>query len=247
MTTQAMILAAGTGSRLLGETADKPKALVDLHGKTLLQHTIEKLRHEGVTDIVVNTHHFPEKIKAFISENDFGVKIIISDESKQLLDTGGALKKAAGLFAADKPVIIHNVDIISSISLKKLAEFHRRSGALATVAVRRRQTQRYLRFDTRDNRLTGWVNKKTGEEKVSISNRFNHSTEMAFSGIHIVSPEIFRLMPKDEDTFSVIDLYLELAKTHLINGYFDESDVWIDLGKPDALAQARQSNPFANP
>jgi NDP-sugar pyrophosphorylase family protein len=162
---KAMIFAAGLGTRLLNETSNKPKALVEVGGKTLLQHTIEKLKNEGVTEIVVNVHHFSEKIKTFLNENDFGIKIHISDETEKLLDTGGGLKKATAFFTGNEPVIIHNVDIINNLSLKKTAEFHKKSGALATVVVRKRQTQRYLKFDA-DNRLVGWINKKNGETKV---------------------------------------------------------------------------------
>ena len=235
---KALILAAGLGTRLLNETSDKPKALVEIGGKTLLQLTIEKLKNEGITEIVVNVHHFSEKIKTFLNEHDFGVQIHVSDESEKLLDTGGGLKKAAVFFTENEPVLIHNVDIISSLSLKELAEFHEESGALATVAVRRRQTQRCLKFDA-DNRLVGWINKQNGETKISVRENFENAAEMAFSGIHIVQPEIFKLMPK-EDKFSIIDLYLELAKTHVIKGYIDNSDVWTDLGKPEELAKARQ-------
>ena len=235
---KAMIFVAGLGTRLLNETSNKPKALVEVGGKTLLQHTIEKLKNEGVTEIVVNVHHFSEKIKTFLNENDFGIKIHISDETEKLLDTGGGLKKAAAFFTENEPVIIHNVDIINNLSLKKTAEFHKKSGVLATVVVRKRQTQRYLKFDA-DNRLVGWINKKNGETKISVRENFEDAAEMAFSGIHIVQPEIFKLMP-EEDKFSIVDLYLELAKTHTIKGYFDNSEVWMDLGKPEELAKARQ-------
>ena len=235
---KAMIFAAGLGTRLLNETSDKPKALVEIGSKTLLQCVIEKLKNEGITEIVVNVHHFSEKIKTFLNENDFGVKIYISDESEKLLDTGGGLKKAATFLTGNEPIIVYNVDIISNISLKKLAEFHKTSGALATVVVSKRQTQRYLKFDS-DNCLVGWINKKNGETKISVYEKFDGATEMAFSGIHIVQPEIFKLMPQ-EDKFSIIDLYLELAKTHVIKGYLDNSDIWMDLGKPEELAKARQ-------
>lgn len=236
---KAMIFAAGLGTRLLNETSNKPKALVEIGGKTLLQHTIEKLKNGGVTEIVVNIHHFAGEMRIFLKENDFRIKIHISDESEKLLDTGGALKKAAGFFAGTgESVIIHNVDIISNISLGALAAFHQKSGALATLAVRKRQTQRYLKFND-DNRLVGWVNKKSGEARISIGEDFENASEMAFSGIHIIQPEIFRLMPP-EDKFSIVDLYLELAKTHQIKGYIDNSDVWMDLGKPEELAKARR-------
>ena len=235
-----MIFAAGLGTRLLSETSDKPKALVEINGKTLLQRTIEKLKNEGITEIVINVHHFSEKIKTFLKENDFGIQIYVSDENEKLLDTGGGLKKAAAFFTGNEPILIHNVDIISDFSLKKLTEFHEKTGALATLVVRKRKSQRYLKFDA-NNRLAGWINKKNGETKISVRENFEDAVEVAFSGIHIVQPEILTLMP-EEDKFSIIDLYIELAKTHVIESYLDNSEVWMDLGKPEELAKARREN-----
>ena len=233
-----MIFAAGFGTRLLDETSDRPKALVEIGGKTLLQHAIEKLKNEGVSEIVVNVHHFAKLVINFLSENDFGIPIHISDESGKLLDTGGGLKKAAHFFAGNSPVLIYNVDVLSNLNLKLLKNEHLKSGALATLVVRNRTTQRYFKFDN-EKRLVGWLNKKTGETKISIPDNFESSTEMAFSGIHIVQPELFRLMPA-EDRFPIINVYLELAKTYVIKGYFDDSDLWMDVGKPEQLAEARR-------
>ena len=233
-----MIFAAGLGTRLLNETAEKPKALVEVGNKTLLQLAIEKLVNSGVNEIVVNVHHFSEQVKNFISEHDFEVPVLISDESDKLLDTGGGLKKAGVFLKGKSPILIYNVDIISDINLSKVINDHYVSGALATVVVRDRETQRYLKFND-DKKLVGWINKKTDEIKISAPENFEKSVEMAFSGIHIINPEIFDYMP-DEERFSIIDLYLELAKTQLIRGYFDNSKVWIDVGKPDQLQKARQ-------
>lgn len=233
-----MVFAAGLGSRLLDETADKPKALVEIGGKTLLQYAIEKLKNEGISEVVVNVHHFSQSVIDFISKNKFDIPVHISDESAKLLDTGGGLKKAAHFFNTNLPVLIYNVDILSNINLKGVKEEHLKSGALATLVVRNRQTQRYFRFDKK-HRLVGWTNKKTGESKISIPENFEKSIEMAFSGIHIVQPEIFRLMPV-EDKFSITNFYIELAKKHLIKGYFDDSKLWMDVGKPDQLAVARK-------
>jgi len=232
-----MVFAAGLGTRLKHETLNKPKALVEVVGKTLLQRAIEKLKNDGISEIVVNIHHYSELITEFIKTNDFDIPIHISDEHNKLLDTGGGLKKAGHFFKGDLPVVIYNVDIISNINLQTVLEEHRKSKALATVVVRNRSTQRYLKFDNK-KRLVGWINKKTGEARISIPENFERSTEMAFSGIHIVQPKIFCLMPP-EDKFSIIDLYLELAKSHLIKGYFDNSALWIDVGKPKQLEQAR--------
>ncbi|MCG6187657.1 nucleotidyltransferase family protein [Maribellus maritimus] len=235
---KAMVFAAGLGTRLKNETADKPKALVEIGGKTLLQRTIEKLKKEGIDEIVVNVHHFSEKVKKFIATNDFGIPIVISDESDKLLDTGGGLKKAAPLLKASNPILIYNVDILSTVDLKNLVNYHKESGALATLTVRDRKTERYLKFD-KQNKLVGWLNKKTGETKISVPETFESSIEKTFSGIHVVSPEIFEYFPED-DRFSIIDFYLRLSKTQLIKGYFDDSDLWMDVGKPHQLEEARR-------
>ncbi|MBN1986403.1 MAG: nucleotidyltransferase family protein [Prolixibacteraceae bacterium] len=235
---KAMIFAAGLGTRLLHETSDKPKALVEIGGKTLLQRAIEKLKDEGFDNIVVNVHHFAGQIKTFLQENDFGIQIHISDESGRLLDTGGGLKKASHFLNGNEPVVIYNVDIISNLSLQKLVEYHTQTGALATVVVRSRQTQRYLKFDAQ-KRLVGWLNKKTGETRISDPKNFINGVEMAYSGIQVIQPKIFDYLPA-ENKFSVIHWYLELAKNHLIKGYFDDSEIWMDVGKPEQLEKARR-------
>ncbi len=203
-----MIFAAGLGTRLLNETTDKPKALVDIGGKTLLQLAIKKLVGSGITEVVVNVHHFADQVKNYISENDFGIPVSISDESDKLLDTGGGLKKAKSFLSGSSPILIYNVDILSNLDLSAVINEHQNTGAIATVVVRKRETQRYLKFNA-EKRLVGWINKKTGETKIALPEYFDGAVEMAFSGIHIVSPEIFNFMPK-EDKFSIIDLYLKL-------------------------------------
>lgn len=235
---KAMVFAAGLGTRLLEETSDKPKALVKIGDKTLLQLAIEKLKNEGILEIVVNVHHFSHLVIDFLSNHNFDIPIHISDESGKLLDTGGGLKKAAPFFEGDSPVVIYNVDILSNLNLQKVKEAHLKSGALATLVVRNRTTQRYFKFD-KEYRLIGWINKKTGESKVSISEKFKEPVEMAFSGIHIIQPDIFKLMPFEE-RFSITNFYLELTKTHLIKGYFDDSELWMDIGKPVQLEEARR-------
>ena len=235
---KAIIFAAGLGSRLKEETLDKPKALVLISGKPLLQHVLEKLSKEDVSEFVVNVHHFPEQIEEFLSKHDFGVPVKISDERDKLLETGGGLKKAAPLLKDGKePVLLYNVDILSDIKISSVLEAHKASGALATLVVRNRITQRYFRFNT-DKRLVGWINRKTGEKIVSIPEGYEQAADMAFSGIHIVSPGIFDLMPH-EDRFSMTNLYLRIAADHIINGYFDTSPFWLDVGKPEALIIAR--------
>jgi len=235
---KAMIFAAGLGTRLQNETAEKPKALVEIGGKPLLQRVIEKLKTEGITEIVVNVHHFSELVISFIKQNNFGIPIHISDETENLLDTGGGLKKASCYFTEVEPVLVYNVDIISNMNISQLIAEHRKSGALVTLVVRNRETQRYFKFDA-EKRLVGWINRKTGETKVSNSENFDKAIEMAYSGIHIFNPEIFPLMP-ETDHFSVADFYLELAKTQKIMGFYDDSDLWMDVGKPEQLMEARK-------
>ncbi|MFV0593218.1 MAG: nucleotidyltransferase family protein [Draconibacterium sp.] len=235
---EAMIFAAGLGTRLLGETADKPKALVEVGGKPLLQRAIEKLSASGVSKIVVNVHHFAPLVIGFIESQTWEVPVFISDESDQLLETGGGLKKAGPMFSGKEPILIYNVDILSNIDLKLLEAKHRASGNLATLVVRKRESQRYFKFD--DNmQLTGWINKQTGETKISRPEMYENSRELAFSGIHIIRPEILNYMP-EEDRFSIVKVYLELAKTQKIRGYFDTSELWMDVGKPAELEAARR-------
>ena len=235
---KGIIFSAGLGTRLGDETRDKPKALVEVGGKPLLQHAIEKFVREGFSEVVVNVHHFSQQVMQFIRSRDFGIPVIISDESESLLDTGGALKKAAPLLGADQPVLVYNVDVLSNLYLPGLVREHVRSGALATLVVRNRKTERYFKFNS-EKRLVGWVNIKTGDRLIAVPEAFEEAVEMAFSGIHIVSPEIFNLMP-GEERFSIVNLYLSLAKDYLLKGYFDDSDLWIDVGKPRELENARK-------
>lgn len=235
---KAMLFAAGLGTRLKPETNNKPKALVEIGGKTLLQHAIEKLKNEGISEVVVNVHHFSDLMKSYLKEHDFGIPVTISDETNELLETGGGLKKAAPLLENDEPVVLYNVDILSSVNLNDVLQYHNQKNALATLVVRDRETQRYFKFN-REKRLVGWVNKKTGETKVSLPCDFGEAISMAFSGIQVIRPEILKLLP-DEKRFSVTTWYLDLAKNHFILGYFDSSELWMDVGKPEQLAEARK-------
>lgn len=233
-----MIFAAGLGTRLENETADKPKALVKAGGKTLLEHAILKVRAAGASRVVINVHHFSEKIIEFIHAHNWGVPVMVSNESGLLLETGGGLKKAALLFSRNEPILLYNVDILCDLDLSKVLEKHLSSNALATLIVRNRNTQRYFKFD--DNmQLVGWINKQNGEKKISRPENFDNAKELAFSGIHIVNPDIFEYMPA-ENRFSIVKLYLELAKTKTIKGLIDNSELWMDVGKPDELEAARR-------
>jgi Nucleoside-diphosphate-sugar pyrophosphorylase involved in lipopolysaccharide biosynthesis/translation initiation factor 2B, gamma/epsilon subunits (eIF-2Bgamma/eIF-2Bepsilon) len=235
----ALIFAAGLGTRLREYTENKPKALVPLAGKPLIQRAIENLKSFGVKHIVINVHHFADQVIDFISQNhSFGIRIDISDERDMLLDTGGGLKNAAHFFDGDEPILIYNVDIISNINLLTLLEFHKQNKALATLVVRRRETSRYLMFDE-NMLLSGWKNFSSGDTIISRATEFAGSEPLAFSGIHVVQPEIFDFIT-ETGKFPIMDLYLRLAKDHPIKGYLDQSDLWMDLGKPAQLANAEK-------
>lgn len=229
---KAMIFAAGLGTRLQPITNDKPKALVEVNNKTLLEIVIQRLQKFGFTEIIVNVHHFADQIIEYLKANDnFGMQIAISDESDKLLDTGGGLKKAKSFFD-DQPFLVHNVDIISDINLADLYKFHFNSKALSTVAVRNRVSSRYLLFND-NNLLSGWKNVKTGETIITREPE-DELKPLAFSGIHVIDPEIFVLMP-DEEVFSIIDLYLTISRKEKILAYRDDNSFWQDVGKIEDL------------
>jgi len=300
---KAMVFAAGLGTRLYPLTKEVPKALVEVGGRPLLRLVLEKLVAAGISEIVINVHHFPEMIRSYLHDHPLpGVTLHISDESDELLDTGGGLMKAAPWLMGGEPVLVHNVDVISDLDIGALLAFHREKGGVATLAVRERETRRYLLFD-RDMRLTGWMDRQTGEirrpepaamhdqpplpstlpaspETTSPSspeipshplpettspgspeipsqpspestspplNEFPCQTTphlksdipLAFSGIHVVDPVVFSLISR-RGRFSLIDAYLELAARCPVYGYHDRSPHWMDVGKPEQLAQARE-------
>jgi len=231
---KAMILAAGLGTRLKPLTENMPKALVSLHGKPLLQHQIEKLRAWGIEEIVINVHHFAGQVENFLkSRHYFNMPIHISDERAGLLNTGGALKKVMEYFDQE-PFLVHNVDVVTDIDLDAFWDFHRSRDAMATVAVRNRQSNRGLLFDDQQ-RLVGWKNEKSGEVKVVHPN--NDTQFLPFSCVQIVDPAIAKFMP-DEDVFSSIDLYLCAAKELAVFGFRDDEFKWIDVGTPEKLEKA---------
>lgn len=233
-----MIFAAGLGTRLKPFTDSKPKALVDLAGKTLLERAILKLIELKVDRIVINVHHYADLIEDFLLvNNNFGVDIRISDEREELLETGGGLKKAADLFIPNAPILIYNVDVFSSLNLSELINFHKSTGALVSMVVRERTSSRYLYFN-KEKQLTGWKNCKTEELKLARED-MNESEPLAFSGIHLLDSRLFSLI-EEEGKFSIIDLYLRLAKTEKILAFKDSSEIWTDLGKPKDLAWAEE-------
>ena len=234
---RAMLFAAGLGSRLQAITANKPKALVEVSGKPLLEYAIVYLKSFGISEVVINVHHFADQITGFLQEKkNFGIDIRISDERDFLLDTGGGLKKAASLFPGNEPIVLYNVDIFSNLDLNHLLSYHMQEKALATLVVRKRETARYLLFD-KQLQLAGWKDLRSGEIKISRPASIDEAEEFAFSGIHIINPEIFNLIT-EEGKFSIIDLYLRLAQNQTIKAFVDDSGMWLDLGKPQQLAEA---------
>jgi NDP-sugar pyrophosphorylase family protein len=236
---KALLFAAGLGTRLKEHTHNKPKALVDLAGKPLLGHAIEYLKKFGISDITINVFHFADQIISYMEENNsFGIDIHISDERDQLLDTGGGLRKAAVFLKGSEPILIYNVDVISNIDLNLLLKAHQEGKALATLVVRSRDTSRYLMFDP-TLQLVGWKNFSNGETIISREASFSEAQSFAFSGIHLIQPELLDLI-EEEGRFPIMDLYLRLAKNNSIKAFIDQSDLWMDLGKPEQLAAAEE-------
>jgi NDP-sugar pyrophosphorylase family protein len=234
---KAIIFAAGLGTRLKPITNHIPKALVRVNGKPLIDYAIEKLINAGIHEIVINIHHFGNLIVKHIEKSSYPISIQFSDEHDQLLETGGALKKAAPLLKDNDPVIALNVDIISSINLKKLISQHIETNALVTLAVRNRKTSRYLLFNNQME-LTGWKNIKTNEVRMARYQQKDLS-QLAFSGIQVLSPHFFDLIT-ETGKFSVIETYLRLASTQKIIGFHDKSPFWIDIGKPGEIENAER-------
>lgn len=238
---KAMIFAAGLGTRLKPLTDSMPKAMVPVGGKPLLQHVIERLKLYGFDEILINVHHFANQVIDFVESNNcFDIRIEFSDESDKLLDTGGAVKKASWFFDDNKPFLIHNVDILSNIDLKRLYDTHLQRGADASVVVSRRDTFRYLLFED-NNRLVGWVNEKTGEVKPQ-SKQFDDSryNKYAFSGIQVLSPSLFDSFEEFPDRFSIIDFYLNVCNKKEVIGYIPDNFSMIDVGKIDTLDEVER-------
>lgn len=237
--TQGMIFAAGLGTRFKPWTEKHPKALAVINGKSLLQRNIEYLQQYGIDKVVVNVHHFAGQITQAIQQSKgWGSQITISDETDAVLETGGGLKKAAHLFG-QMPVVIINVDILTDFDLGAMIHFHQLEAPLATLAITNRVTSRYFLFDEY-NTLCGWRNTKTGEEKISRST--TPLIPKAFSGVHIIEPALFPLITQ-EGKFSIVDVYLQLAREHTIKGFDHSYSKFIDVGKPEAVAIAEDLFP----
>lgn len=237
---KAMVLAAGLGTRLRPLTDDRPKALVTVRGKTLLEIALRTLRSFGVEEAVVNVHHFADQICDYLDENgNFGMRIEISHE-EELLDTGGGLKKAAWFFledGGDEPFLLHNVDVLSTIDLARMMRQHAEQGALATLAVQERETSRYLLFDE-SGQLCGRRKERDGQPE--MARPAAHAQAQAFCGIHVISPRLLTEM-REEAAFSIIDAYLHLAgRGEKIAAFRADECYWRDLGRPENVAEAER-------
>ncbi len=236
---KAMVLAAGLGTRLRPLTDDRPKALVELGGRTLLEIALMRLRLFGVRDVIINVHHFADLVACYLSaHNNFGMKVEVSREDDLLLDTGGGLKKAAPFFldGSDEPFILHNVDVISTIDLGAMLNAHITNKALATLAVQKRQSSRCLLFD-KNLQLCGRVPHPSPSGEGAIPDNLE---PLAFSGIHVISPRLLRLLT-DDGVFSIIPAYLKVAASgERILGFRADQYYWRDLGTLANLEQAEE-------
>lgn len=234
-----MIFAAGLGTRLKPLTDTMPKALVRVGGSPLLFHVLMKLKSAGFERIVVNVHHFANQIVSYLQENDnFGLDIRISDETEMLLETGGGIRKALPLFDAESPILIHNVDILSNVDLCALYDYAETSRADALLLVSWRKTKRYLLFDD-ESILDGWTNIETGEVKSPYKGLDPSSLrQLAFSGIHVLSPSVFPLFEEMPERFGIIDFYLKYCHQCAFLGREKKDLCLMDVGKLDTLDQA---------
>lgn len=233
---QSMILAAGLGTRLKPLTNSKPKALVEVNGVSLLENNINKLINYGCNHIVINVHHFADQIIEHINKKHYNADIFISEEKDLLLDTGGGLVNSKKYFDPSMDILIHNVDIISKIDFLELYKIHRENNVMATLAVSERETSRYLLFDN-ENNLCGWENTKTGEKIIAKEDK--NLIRFGFSGIQLIKPELINLINK-EGSFPIIPEYLNLAKLYPIKSFVHSKDIWVDVGKLDAIEKAER-------
>jgi NDP-sugar pyrophosphorylase family protein len=238
---KAMILAAGLGTRLRPLTDDRPKALVEVNGRTLLEIALSRLRSLGVNDLIVNAHHHADMIVEYLQVNHgFGMHIEVSRE-EILLDTGGGLKRAAWFFKEsprsvekDAPFILHNVDVLSAIDLRRMMRFHNENRALATLAVQDRRSSRHLLFDDQ-LQLCG---RQTGNDKTELARKSEPLSALAFCGIHVISPRLLEMMT-EVGAFSIVGTYLRLAaQGEKVQAFRADEYYWRDLGRPDDITQA---------
>ena len=238
---KALLLAAGLGTRLQPFTLHHPKALAMVNGKSLLQRNVEYLQQQGIRELIVNVHHFPDQIIDAIEANKgWGSDISISDETDAVLETGGGLQKAAWYLEKEKGFVVMNVDMLTDMPLTKMIQQHEANQPLATLAITDRTSSRYLLFDT-TNRLCGWRNTSTLEEKGAVlfydETKKKALVEKAFSGIHVINANIFKLI-KQQGKFSLIDAYMSLCGDNLIQGFNHSDSLLLDVGKPESIIKA---------
>jgi len=232
---KAMLFAAGLGTRLKPFTDHHPKALAEVNGKTLLEHNLRYLQKFGIYEVIINVHHFADQVEDVLFDNDsFGSEVLVSDERYELLETGGGLLKAAHFFEGEEAFVVMNVDVLTSLDLALMTDAHRNSGAIATLAVMERKSSRQLLFDPHMH-LCGWAN--TDKEQQRISREVVWMQPFAFSGIQVLTPTVINNCPFT-GKFSLIDLYLHLAKDQMLLGHNHTGNVFIDVGKPESLEQA---------
>ncbi len=243
---KALILAAGLGTRLRPVINDRPKALVEVAGVTMLERVVNRMKQYGITEITINVHHLAQQIVDFVaSRNNFGVQIHFSDERDLLLDTGGAIVAARRWLDGNEPFLVHNADILTDLDYGDMEREHLASGALATILVKHRPTQRYFLFD-KNKRLCGWINKATGETRPSglVFEADGKYDEMAFGGIYVLSPAIFPALEAyatKNRVFSITPFYVDHCRSLPIHAYCpDREYLWLDVGKPDTLARANE-------
>lgn len=239
---KALVFAAGLGTRLRPLTDHKPKALVELCGVTMLERVITNIKNCGITDVVVNVHHFGDQIIDFLKDKDnFGINITISDERDLLLDTGGGILKARHLLEGDEPFLVHNADILTDLNLAEMIAYHKANGADVTLLAKQRSTQRYLVFGE-NNQMVGWTNIATGEVKPADLVVKQENSLLAFGGVHVISPRIFDSLAKfaTEPKFSIMQYYIAACRDISIAGYNPDGYNWFDIGKIETLQKAEQ-------
>ena len=242
---KAIVFAAGLGTRLRPLTDDRPKALVEVGGRPLLDHVMRRLAEAGCDEVVVNVHHFAGKVIDYLStHSSHGMTVHVSDESDLLLDTGGGIARARQWLDGDEPFIAHNADILTTLDLRAMVDAHRASRATATLLVKQRDTRRYLLLDNND-RLRGWTHLDTGEvrpEGIAVDAQWRRR---AFGGVHVISPDIFDALEAYRNMhgpkFGIIPFYVDNCRQINVRGYEPPVDYqWLDVGKPDTLARARE-------
>lgn len=235
---RAMVFAAGLGTRLRPLTNDRPKALVEVGGMPLLEFVLRRLLFFGIREVVVNVHHFADQMETFLAEKaPAGMNIYVSDERTRLLETGGGLKNAQAFFQDGPPFLVYNVDVVTDLDLGELIRQHHRTGALATLAVKNRPSSRNFIFDLQGH-LVGWRNLKTDQYRWCNQPLEAPVQSLAFSGVQVIDPDLFRYFPEEELVFSIVDVYLRAGAQAPIMAHRHDNNFWIDAGKIPALETA---------